>query len=103
MKISVKGIKVEAAVRIHMDSASEIDSRLNLDNMSDIPDKSEHSSDVKLDGFDLEVPVAVQIDEASLEMDPKEVNEMFRNLNKSITDTIRNEMKAAAVADKKEN
>lgn len=96
MKINIKGLKVEAAVKIHVDSASETDSRLNLENMSDIPDKSESNSDVKLDGFDLEVPVAVQIDETSLEMDPKEVNEMFRNFNKSITDTIRNEMKAAS-------
>ena len=101
MKINVKGFKSEISIRIHADSVSEIDSRSNLENVSDIPDKSESNSDTKLEGFDIEVPVGLQIDEASLEIDPKEVNEMFRNLNKSITDTIRNEMKAAS--NKKEN
>lgn len=101
MKINVKGLKIDVAIRIHMDSASETDSRFDLENMSDIPDKS--NSDIKLQGFDLEVPVAMQIDEASVDMDAKEVNEMFHHLNKSITDTIRNEMKASVDDIKKED
>ena len=101
MKINVKGFKIDAAIRIHMDSASEISSRSNID--TNLTDKSESNSDVKLDGFDLEVPVALQMDEASLEIDPKEVNEIFHHLNKSITDTIRNEMKASVADIKKEN
>ena len=104
MKINVKGFKAEIGIRIHADSISEVNSRLNLENISkDIPDKSEDNSDVKMEGLDIDIPVSMQMDEASLEMDAKEINEMFHDLNKSITDTIRNEMKAAAAADKKED
>ena len=100
MKINVKGLKIEAAVRLHMDSASEIDERKSASNYDDT---CESNSNMKLEGFDVDIPVCVQMEEASLEMDPKEINEMFKNLNRSIKDTIRDEMRLAAAEAKKED